>query len=157
MTVYYMSESLPEALQSLLIEEDEVNPQDAVPEDKKDWITIFENLVRTGRLLIFYENNVAILLRRQTAWVGIFDTKVGHAASTKDIIKTYKAFAKWAKENSGYIKLETRTPFEKYGRVMAKAVGAKLEGTRFCSYKTKENKMINEYEYGFILKDDLCL
>jgi len=157
MTVYYMAESLPEALQSLLIEEDEVNPQDTVPEDKNEWIPIFENLVRTGRLLIFYENNVAILLRRQTAWVGIIDTKVGHAASTKDVIKTYKNFVAWAKEHSGYMKLETRTPFEKYGRVMAKATGAILEGTRRCSYLTKENKMVDEYEYGVVLREELCL
>ena len=149
--IYYLT-TIPDEIKAILLEDDEdLFPQENLP-DKEEYPTIVEELVKSGRLALFYKYNVIIFLRRGTAFVGIFDTKVAKCATAKDVIKAYKEFFEWAKEGTEYIKLETRTPLEKYGRIMAKATGASLEGTRKCSYKTKENKMVDEYEYGYVLR-----
>lgn len=154
--IFYQSE-LTEELKELLCEEDDLFPQDNLP-PREQFGEILEELCKEGKIAIWYENNIAIILRRLTSYVGVFDTKVGKNATTKQIIKAYKNFFIWAKENTFYYKLETRTPFEKYGRVMAKATGALLEGTRRNSYMDKEGRMNNEYEYGYILQETgLCL
>lgn len=148
---------IPTEITEILLEEDEIVPQDSVPEDKQDWLDILNDMVISGKLLIFFENNVVILLRRYNAYIGIFDTKVGSKASAKEVIKAYKKFFSWAKEGTYYYKLETRTPLEKYGRVMARATGATLEGTRKKSYMNKENQMVDEYEYGYVIdRSNVC-
>lgn len=154
MIVYYCCNVVPNDVLDFLVQEDEYNPQDYIP-DLDERKIILSNLVGNGQLAIIKcTDNVMILLRRLTSWVGIFDTKVRPNTSVKEVIRAYKDFFSWAKEYTAYYKLETRTPFEKYGRVMAKATGALLEGTRQHSYMDKERNMKTEYEYGYILERD---
>lgn len=155
MTIYY-KEKLSEEVKTILLEDDTIIPQDYVP-SKEGIVSLIENLVLQGIFLIYYKYNVVIILSRKTAWVGNIDTKVGKQATAKDVIKAYKEFCLWTKEGTYYYKLETRTPLEKYGRIMAKATGASLEGIRKKSYRTKENIMVDEFEYGYIIdRGDLC-
>lgn len=152
MIVYFQNE-LPDSVAEFLSQDDEYNPQDYVPKRIEDRIAVFQELVALGKLVVFsYSNNIIITLKRTTSWIGNFDTKVKEGTSVREVIKAYKAFFDWAKGNTYYYKLETRTPFEKYGRVMAKATGALLEGTRKYSYMDREGKMNDEYEYGYVLR-----
>lgn len=151
MMEFYYKQQLPQYIVDQLEDEDDglIVAQDSVSFDTKEAIT---KLVAAGNLCLFHLNGVSIFVRRKTAWVGHFDTKVSKQATAKDVIKAYKEFFVLAKEKTMYNKLETRTPLEKFAKVMARAAGAELEGVRKASYKTKEGVMVDEYLVGYVVQ-----
>jgi hypothetical protein len=153
---YYLQE-LPEEVQDFLVADTDdplITPQDYLPEDKELHKQALNSACLYGKVAIFYDGKIAVVLTRKTQYVGNVDTKVGADASAKDVIRGYRSFVEWAKKETFYYKLETRTPLEKFAKVMTKSVpGAKLEGVREKSYMTKEGNMIDEYLVGFKLKE----
>lgn len=155
MTHYYMELVPEEVLDFLVADTDDplINPQEQIPEDKEIQKQLINSACLNGQVVIFKTDKVAMTIMRQTMWLGVFDTKVGENANARDVIRAYKEFISWAKENTFYYKLETRTPLERFAKTMAKASGSIFEGVRKNSYMTKEGKMIDEYLVGIILKD----
>lgn len=139
-------------------DDDLITPQDeGIPEDKEQLKAIYDILVQQGKLAVYYDGKIAVIVSRKTMYLGTVDTKVGADASARDVIRGYKSFVEWAKDNTFYYKLETRTPLEKFAKTMARAVeGAKIEGVCEKSYMTKEGKLMDEYIVGFKLKEASC-
>lgn len=155
--MHYYQESVPDDILDLLLDDTDdpiITPQEQLPEDKQIHRVALDLACQRGQVVIFKSSkNVAMTITRKTMWIGNFDTKVGRGAGARDVITAYKEFISWAKENTFYYKLETRTPLEKFAKTMAKASDSILEGVRKKSYMTKEGKMIDEYLVGIILKD----
>lgn len=155
--MHYYNEEVPEDVLSFLVADTDdplITPQDYVPLDLEVQKQALNKACLTGKVVIFVTDRMMVLVTRKNAVVGNFDTKVGKDTTARDVFRGYKAFVKWAKENTFYYKLETRTPLEKFARIMAKASpDAAMEGVREKSYMTKEGKMIDEYLVGIILKD----
>lgn len=154
---YYMEEVPKDVLDFLVADTDDpiINPQEQIPEDKELQKELLNLACKRGQVVIFKASkDVAMTIMRKTAWVGNFDTKVGDKANARDVVKAYKEFIAWAKENTFYNKLETRTPLEKFAKTMAKASDSILEGVRKKSYMTKEGNMIDEYLVGILLREE---
>lgn len=160
MKQHYYLEPLPEEIQDFLVADTDdplICPQDQIPEDKEDLKFIYNRMTQLGQLAVFYDGKIAVLVSRRTMYLGSVDTKVGADASARDVIRGYKSFVEWAKDNTFYYKLETRTPLEKFAKTMARAVeGAKIEGVCEKSYMTKEGKLMDEYIVGFKLRGESC-
>jgi len=156
MTHYYQTEIPPDVLDFLVddTEDPAIFSQDGILPSKEDQKIILSTACLQGRIVLFYNEAIAVIITRRNAYVGNFDTKVSSTASAREVIKGYKAFFEWAKKETFYNKLETRTPLEKFAKTMTKAVkGAKLEGVLEKSYMTKEGTMINEYLVGYVLRE----
>ena len=153
---HYYSEEVPEDVLSFLVDDTDdprIVPQDYVPVDKEVQKKALNNACLQGKVAIFYTEKMAVLVVRHTAYVGKFDTKVAKGATARDVVKGYKSFVEWAKTNTYYYKLETRTPLEKFAKTMTKATpNASLEGVREKSYMTKEGKLMDEYLVGIKLR-----
>lgn len=153
---YYLQELPEELLDFLVADTDDpmIFKQDYLPEEKAVQKKILNIGCLHGKVAIYYDGKIAVLVTRKTEYVGNFDTKVGANTSAKEVIRGYKSFVEWAKKETLYYKLETRTPLEKFARVMAKShKDAKLEGKVEKSYMTKEGKMVDEYLVGIFLKE----
>lgn len=105
-----------------------------------------------GAVVVFEAHNICILLTRKNAYIGNFDTHFGKKATLKGAVKAYKEFFQWLPEGTQYLRVESRTPLEKYAKVMAKAVGATIDGVMKNSYRTRNNEMIDEYIVGYNIK-----
>ena len=163
MELFYLTD-LPDYVMEILAEEDDPilvsQDLDSVLFTKvKDKIPNFINdLCKQGKVAVLATQNVVILLRRKTAWVCDFDTKTRKGTSGKEIIAAYKEGIDLIKQQTQYCKCETRTPLEKYAKVMAKALHANVEGVCKKSYRTSEGKMIDEYIVGLVIeRGPLCL
>lgn len=151
--VVYYKEHLPEDVMDilradtddpLLVSQDfENNPR---PEEVADFMNF---MCQQGAVVVFVSNNIAILLTRKNAYIGNFDTHFGNNATLKGAIRAYKDFSEWLPTGTQYLRVESRTPLEKYAKVMTKAVGASIDGVMKNSYKTKDGNMINEYIVGY--------
>jgi len=157
MKEHYYLERLPEEIQDFLVADTDdplIHPQDEITEDKVELKQIYDTLCQIGKIAVFYNGKIAILVSRKTRFLGSIDTKVGKDTGARDVIRGYKSFVEWARTNTFYYKLETRTPLEKFAKTMAKSVpGAKLEGVCEKSYMTKEGTLMDEYIVGFKLKE----
>ncbi len=151
--IIYHKVNIPLRVREILKSEDDplIYPQEDIPKDKEAQINILNSLCLVGNLLIFEYNGVLILLTKKTKYVANMDTKVSDKASIRDVIAAYKEFTKWVEENTSYLKIETRTPLEKYAKVCAKSCGWTIEGTHKNSFMTKDNKMVDEYTVGKVL------
>lgn len=155
---HYYNEEVPSDVLSFLADattdDPLITPQDSYPLDVEIQKQALNNACLAGKVVIFVTDRMMILVTRKNAVVGNFDTKVGKDTTARDVVRGYKAFVKWAKENTFYYKLETRTPLEKFARSMAKATpDAAMEGVREKSYMTKEGNLVNEYLVGIKLRE----
>ncbi len=161
---FFYQRELPEHVLDILSSEDEswVVSQDLSIEDydklKPNIPQIINKLCLNGQLIVLANDKVVVLIRRKTAWVCEIDTKVKPGTSVKDIIKSYKVVYQLLVDKTFYRKCESRTPFQKYARVMAKAMNASIEGVCKNSYRTREDTMIDEFLVGIVLdrKDTTC-
>ncbi len=152
MHVYYQQE-LPEEVMSVL-REDTDDPilvsQDYLVNPTPDELAkVISNMCKIGNVLVFESHNVLILLTRKNAHIGNFDTHLNSKATARDTIKAYKEFFEWLPTGTHYLRVESRTPLERYAKVITKAVGATIDGVMKNSYRTKDGNMINEYIVGY--------
>ena len=160
----YINCELPKHVLDILATEDEswIISQDLSIEeyDKivKDIPEILNKLCQANRLLVLANDKVVVLVRRKTAWVCEIDTKVKPGTTVKEIIKSYREGYKLLADKTFYRKCESRTPFEKYAKIMARASNAAIEGVCKQSYQTRDGSMIDEYIVGKVIerKDTLC-
>jgi hypothetical protein len=152
MTRHFYLQELPEDVMDILRADTDdpiLASQDyEVTPSSEEVATVINYMCKHGSVIVFEHSNVCILTTRKNAHIGSFDTHLGAGATAKDAIKAYRAYFEWLPDNTHYLRVETRTPLEKYAKVLAKAVGAKVEGTLSNSYRTKDNKMVNEYIVG---------
>lgn len=152
MQIFYKQELSEEVMKVLQEDTDDpiLTTQDFLEDPPLDVVaSVINEACKASGVLVFYSHNICIILRRMNAHIGIFDTHFGKEASLKGVVKAYKEFVEWLPTGTHYLRVESRTPLEKYAKVMAKAVGASIEGVMKDSYRTKDNKMINEYIVGY--------
>lgn len=152
---YYMEQPPREVLEFLVDDTDDtiITAQDDIPEDKEILMSLISNLCLQGKFCIYVHTDLIIVLTRKTKFVGIIDTKVSRTATVRGLIRGYKAFVEWAKNNTYYYKIESRTPLERYATVLAKSCGWNMEGTCKKSFMTKEGKLVDEFLVGISLKE----
>jgi hypothetical protein len=151
--MHYYFEELPEEIMNILREDTDdplLTSQDYQTNPTPSEIADVINLMcRQGAVVVFESHGVIILLTRKNAYIGNFDTHLSSKATARDTIRAYKEFFDWLPVGTQYLRVETRTPLEKYAKVMTKAVGATIDGVMKNSYRTKDNKMVNEYVVGY--------
>jgi hypothetical protein len=150
MTAFYQTTPSPECMRIIREGFTPGLSQDGPGVDTR-MIEMLPAMVEAGAYALYHSGNIVFALRRHSAWVGIVDMFLGEGATIHDATKAARKFLEWAASHTYYIKLEARSPSPAMA-VLAKRVGASIEGYRVGSFIREDGTQDNEVEVGIMLK-----